>query len=291
MKAKVFGQAMGACLAVMALGWSVLWAQQPAPPDLPQKLPRPQEAVSKSFFLGVQCEPAPQYVKKHVLNTDYGLLVRDVMPNSPAAKAGIQQGAILLQANGKPLATPAALQQAVQQSKGKPMKLLLWQQGKKQELLVQPKQLDWRRFPRTATSLPQFPAFPPVWFMPPGMDFFPGTKGQPKIPDDVSIRIEKPAGKPAQVRVQRGKEVWVAPLDQLHKLPPEPRRWIRRLLGTALSWPFEPMPMEQWEVPPFPPSAMPPEFQQQLQQMNRRLQQLHKRLQQLEQRLQQPREE
>ncbi|GEM_PF-6092880 len=269
-------------LALLVLGGGLLQAQQPQPQEALR------DVVAQSYFLGVQCEPAPDYVKKHVLNVDHGLLVRAVVPNSPAAKAGIQQGAILLQANGKPLATPAALRQVVRNSQGKEIKLLLWQQGKKQQLAIKPKKLDFG----VGAEFPWFPGGFPGWAVPPEIQMFSGMWGSSgKIPEDVSIRIEKPAGKPAHVRVQRGKEVWEAPLNQLNKLPREPRRWVRRLLGRGV-FPFPEMPPAGMMTPPFSPEQMMPPmpqgFQQRLQRLNQRLQQLQKRLEQLERRLAPP---
>ncbi len=264
---------------VLALGAGFALAQQqPEPPGPQDRPPFPApgpEGSRPGYFLGVQCEPAPDYVKKHVLNTDHGLVVRMVIPDSPAAKAGIEQGAVLLQADETPLTTPEVLRRIIQASKGKPVKLLVWQRGKKKTLTVTPKQMDL--FSQRPQELPWEGVFPaPPW---PGMEMFFGPVG--KIPDDVSIRIEKPAGKPAQVRVQRGKEVWVAPLKQLNKLPREPRRWVRALLaGVSMPWPMPPA-MDVPEMP-LPPRGPEEDFQRQLERLRQQLQQMQRRLERLE---------
>ncbi len=270
---KVLASLPTAGLVLAALAAGALRAQQPATPD------RPVEPAAR-YFLGVQCEPAPEYVKKHVLNTDHGLVVRVVLPDSPAAKAGVERGAILLRANDKPLTTPAVLRQVVQQSGGKEVKLLLWQQGKKQQLAVKPNKLDaifggFGQFPFEAMQPPPGMPEPPMF-----VAGFWGLRG--KIPADVAIRIEKPAGKPAQVRVQRGKEVWEAPLDELNKLPREPRNWVRRLLSRGIPGFFPGVFPEEFSPPSsaFPEPALPPskEVREQLNQLQQRLQRLERQL-------------
>ena len=61
-----------------------------------------------------------------------GVLVSQVQENSPAAKAGVREGDVLLQFNGKPVSSPGELQAIVEQCKiGAPQKLDVLRDGKR----------------------------------------------------------------------------------------------------------------------------------------------------------------
>jgi serine protease Do len=65
-------------------------------------------------WLGVSIQPlTPELAKSFGAKDDKGVLVSDVMPDSPAAKAGLQAGDILLEFEGKKLEGPSDLQRAV----------------------------------------------------------------------------------------------------------------------------------------------------------------------------------
>ena len=61
-------------------------------------------------FLGVTIQPVePAMAKAFGLSHGGGALVGDVTPNSPAAKAGLQRGDVILQLNGQPISGPEDL--------------------------------------------------------------------------------------------------------------------------------------------------------------------------------------
>ncbi|MGH7391372.1 MAG: Do family serine endopeptidase [Candidatus Rokuibacteriota bacterium] len=65
-------------------------------------------------WLGVSIQAlTPELAKSFGAKTDKGVLVSDVVPDSPAAKAGVQPGDILLEFEGKKMEGPADLQRAV----------------------------------------------------------------------------------------------------------------------------------------------------------------------------------
>src|SRR5262245_6564806 len=65
-------------------------------------------------WLGVSIQPlTPELAKSFGAKGDKGVLVSDVVPDSPAAKAGLKSGDILLEFNGKKMEAPADLQRAV----------------------------------------------------------------------------------------------------------------------------------------------------------------------------------
>ena len=68
-------------------------------------------------YLGVMIQPVTQDVAEQFkLKVHHGVLVREVRDNTPAAKAGVQPGDVILQFAGKPVNTPRELQNIVEES-------------------------------------------------------------------------------------------------------------------------------------------------------------------------------
>jgi serine protease Do len=79
-------------------------------------------------WLGVQIQPlTPELAREFSAKDVRGVLVSDVVPDSPAAKAGIQRGDVLIEFDGKKLETPVDLQRAVGLfSPGQSARLKVW---------------------------------------------------------------------------------------------------------------------------------------------------------------------
>ncbi len=69
---------------------------------------------------------------------DSGVKVQDVLPGSPAAKAGLQEGDLLQEVGSKPVRDFAGLQKAIQESGGKPLTIELLRDGEKRTIKVVP---------------------------------------------------------------------------------------------------------------------------------------------------------
>jgi serine protease Do len=84
----------------------------PAPPDWPG-FGRGQRPA----FLGVQTQPlTPEWKKQFPVGTDTGVVVTEVLPNSPAAKAGLKPNDVITAVNDRAVQEPAQLREAVQQA-------------------------------------------------------------------------------------------------------------------------------------------------------------------------------
>jgi serine protease Do len=71
------------------------------------------------------------------LNLDHGVIVMKVFPGSPAEKAGLQPGDIILAVNGKPVQSITQLQFAIMKTPpGKKVKLTILRNDKKMEITV-----------------------------------------------------------------------------------------------------------------------------------------------------------
>ncbi|MEQ1906234.1 MAG: PDZ domain-containing protein [Pirellulaceae bacterium] len=69
-----------------------------------------------------------------------GLVVSDVVPDSPAAGAGIQANDILVNCNGNPITTVEAINAMIQEIKSNPAKFTLIRTGQSMEIEVTPRQ-------------------------------------------------------------------------------------------------------------------------------------------------------
>ena len=79
-------------------------------------------------WLGVAIQPVtPEVADSLGLKAAEGALVATVTPDSPAAKAGVRQGDVVLRYEGKPVATPRDLSRAVADTRvGSKSKLTVW---------------------------------------------------------------------------------------------------------------------------------------------------------------------
>ena len=82
-------------------------------------------------YIGVGIEPlTPALAKQFDLKNDQGALIDDVVPNSPAAKAGLRSGDVVLQFNGKPIADSRRLSLAVATvAPGEKVPVRIWRDG------------------------------------------------------------------------------------------------------------------------------------------------------------------
>jgi serine protease Do len=89
-------------------------------------------------YLGVGIQPVtPALAKKFELKNDHGALVTEVKPNSPAAKAGVESGDVILQFDGKTVADPRHLQLEVAAvAPGVKVPLRVWRDGSNKTLEV-----------------------------------------------------------------------------------------------------------------------------------------------------------
>ncbi len=90
----------------------------------------------KRGYIGTQIQPVDATIAKHLnVKVREGSLVRLVMPNSPADKAGVEPGDVILKLNGQAIIDPASLQGVVEQlTVGKSYPLEILREGKKQTL-------------------------------------------------------------------------------------------------------------------------------------------------------------
>lgn len=93
------------------------------------------------WHIGVACAPVNAMLREHLdLPKDSGLIVTEVLGDSPAAKAGIRKNDIVVSANQQMTGTQQALIEAVQKAgtDGKPLVMEIIHHGKRGTVTVQP---------------------------------------------------------------------------------------------------------------------------------------------------------
>lgn len=90
----------------------------------------PAEDESPRYFIGVQANPVDDALRSHVKLGEGGLIVREIVQDSPAAKAGLEVGDILLQVGEKPLADVDTLMTVVQEIGPKPAEVKILRGGR-----------------------------------------------------------------------------------------------------------------------------------------------------------------
>src|SRR6266545_6325174 len=111
----------------------------PAPPGVPARPGRHEKAPKVPMtFLGVETSPVPSVVSEQLgLAKGFGLVVDYVVPDSPAAKAAIQQNDILKMLNDQILIEPSQLRKLLQTfSEGTDVTLTILRKGQEQKITV-----------------------------------------------------------------------------------------------------------------------------------------------------------
>jgi hypothetical protein len=112
---------------------------QPPPPGIPARPSRREKPPKVPVtFLGVETSQVPSVVSEQLgLAKGFGLVVDYVVPNSPAATAGVQQNDILKMLNDQILIEPSQLRKLLQTfSDGADVTLTILRKGQEQKVTV-----------------------------------------------------------------------------------------------------------------------------------------------------------
>jgi hypothetical protein len=302
MKLKLILNAAVAALAVLWIHAGFVQAEpdKPSPEETRQQESRQQEFQQqggpRDYWIGVQCSPVedPALRVQLGLERHEGMLVDDVLPDGPAAKAGLKRFDVLISADGVRLRNVHSLQQAINDAPGDDVKLEFYRGGKRQTVAVH--RVERPRLPgefqpvmpqRDRDAVRQWldslrngePGVPPraLHFFGPGFVMPPA---EATLPDDMSVSIMRQGKQPAKIVVKQGEQTWETTEDKLSELPSEVRREVEKLLPPNMP-PFNPM--QPMPGPALPSRRMPEQLDRPLQDINRQLEQMRKRLDQLEQ--------
>lgn len=298
-----------AAACFMALSLVLVGAAPAAEP--PEKEPGPAIVIeggapgehaaepASEYYIGVLAQPVDGTLRAQLkLPEGQGLVVAQVLPESPAAKAKLQQHDVLLRAGDKPLAAVTDLVSALEAGKDKKLRLEVIREGKKIEVEVTPVKRP------AGMKLPPMPAAPPgvdlnVWRQwmeqnpagGPGRPpmrfrvFQPGAVLPPAtpLPGNISIAVSKQGDQPAKIHVERGDEKWDVAENELDKLPRDIRPHVERMLGQGAAGRVQVLPLPQGR--PVEQAKPAPGVEKRLEEMNRQIQQLQKSVDELRKRL------
>lgn len=192
-------------------------------------------------------------LRAHVdLPADVGLLVVEIVPDGPAAKAGLKKYDILLRANDADLHQMTELIELVGTEGAKKGQIAvdILRHGDRETVYITPEERPasaqqplggemGNGMGMTGELLGQLQGRGPMFqFRNFGPGVIIGGQGLTSIPNGVAVSIQKEAGKPTQITVKRGDESWEVVGDDaesLKKLPEDLRPFVEQMLqGDAL---------------------------------------------------------
>jgi PDZ domain-containing protein len=215
-------------------------------PNLLQGL---KSEIGGKYWIGVSCEPASAALHAQLpdLPEKAGLVVQQVIADSPAAKAGIKANDILFAAGDKSLAQIADLSGAIAAGKDAELSIKLLRGGKTMTITVTPEEqkLSGLKLNELApddkalrlwVNQVQPDALNPLVLRDLRIATADGTTLTPwankhELPDDMTVDIHREGKKPAKITVKKGHLKWEIDEDQLEKLPDDVRKVVETLLG------------------------------------------------------------
>ena len=213
------------------------------------------------YWLGLAVSPpSPALQSQLKLAKNEGLVVDSVQPDSPAAKAGIQQHDVLLKANDKPLSRTRDLIELINQGKEAKLTLEMIRAGKRETIAATPAKRPATE-PLVANGVPaadinamrawvqkidptmhegqamQFHIVGPGQILPPGgphANRKVTIKTEATLADGYRVEITRHDADPAQVVVTQGKEKWEGTDKDLSKIPEKVRGDVEKMLRPQL---------------------------------------------------------
>lgn len=181
----------------------------------------------RRFFLGLQLAPLPDVLKSQ-LKLENGVVVQAVIPESPAAKAGVEVHDIVLASGDKKFQQPEDLIACVEESKGKEVELQLLRGGKETKATIKPGDAPAAfNVPVSPPEAPQTARF----FVRPGI-VLKTPAAEHRIPHDMTIKVHKDGEAPAKIVVTHDGKTYETTADKLDVLPEPIRPHIERMLGS-----------------------------------------------------------
>jgi membrane-associated protease RseP (regulator of RpoE activity) len=206
-------------------------------PIAPAESAAPQEPV---YWIGLRGRSVEDAVLRTQLQLaeGTGIAIEDVVPDSPAEKAGLRKHDIILRANDDMVDSMETLQQHVQTGKDKPIELKILRLGKEETVTVTPAQRpqDFEQLAGPETGIPGVGAFDDdlgrllqqlqgAAGRPGGMRVFgPGMvlNGRQMdlntMPNGMSVSVAREGDGPAQITVKKGEQTWTLSSDDAKAL-------------------------------------------------------------------------
>lgn len=227
--------------------------ESPGPHLGPLQSVMPQPVNPSDYWLGIGFRPLEEALRTQLgLPEGQGLLVDQVMPETPAARAEVKRHDVVLKADGKPLGELQELIDAVDAAKDGELSLEIIRGGKPVTIKVKPEKRPETTDPRFQPAVPGHPGwddmtrrFEKFWsdpgkrppyrlrFFNPGVILPRGALIHAPLPGNLSVTIRKQGDEPAKIEVQRDDETWSVDENGLDTLPPDIAVHVKRMLGSV----------------------------------------------------------
>lgn len=254
-----------AVFSTLAFGFGSAYAQNDSDFFRNRRLQRPdglrarinwaadEQRQADEYWIGIGGKSVDAALAAHLgLDENEGVIVNDVVENSPAAKGDLKKHDVIVKIGDAKISGIADVQKAVKEHEGTEMSVTVIRAGKELTVEITPefrpeRFKDSREAPEGALNFgPWMPKSPEeAWsmrFFGPGVITFGNERAE--FPAGLSIAIKKDSDKPAKITVKRGDDSWEASEDELDKLPEDVRRHVERLLGRLPAPVFEKLPMQ-----------------------------------------------
>jgi hypothetical protein len=276
-----------------------------------------QQLELGKYWIGVQINDVSQALRSQLnLEEGRGVLIGEVLPESPASKAGVKQYDILLAIGYQKIGNNDDVLKTIKNAEGKELRLTLLRGGSERSLTVTPAERPNRdvvvRVPqkgedvaRWVENFQQFQQGIPRGWTDPNLQFnvvkpgqawvFPGQDwriAQPAttLPEDLSISVTREGKRPARIKIQQKERLIETTEDKLEEIPEDLRRYVQPMLGRTratlrrqANWSDALIPASPGkEAPQQRVRRLPPESGQNIEQ---RLESLERRFKELQQSL------
>jgi len=215
-----------------------------------------EEAPTSEYWIGIALGELPEVAKKQ-LKLEHGLVVDDVLPDSPAAKAEFKQHDVLVRAGELVLDQPTDILKAVDEAKDKEMRIIVLRDGKELTLQVTPQKRpkseasELRKVETLEARLPggaiqkseealrelkgrEGGQAVELHFAHPGVVQRTYTLKVAELPKNLKISITRDGDGPAKIHVEREGKEWDATSDKLNDLPNDVRSQVEQMLSTVI---------------------------------------------------------
>lgn len=238
---------------------------KPAGDVLAVRVADPNQTQRDEFgthWIGVHINDVSPALRSQLnLEKDRGVLIGEVLPESPASKAGIKQYDILLAIGETKVGRNEEVMKAVKEADGKELKLTLLRGGSLLSLTVTPAERPKSDVVLRATERPQdvaqwieaFPqlrsdAQPGLVMDVPGLQFDVVKPGQAwlfpdqdfqialpstELPEDLKVSVTREGKQPAKITIRQDEREIETTEDKLDEVPEDLRKYVEPMLGRA----------------------------------------------------------
>jgi len=217
-----------------------------------------EEAPTSEYYIGIALGELPEVAKKQ-LKLEHGLVVDDVLPDSPAARAEFKQHDVLVRAGELVFDQPTDILKAVDEAKDKEMRIIVLRDGKEMTLKVTPAKrpkpeagderkvetLDARApsgvIQRLEEALQELKRQDGatralgLYFPRPGIVAQRVQSAKlVELPKNLKISITRDGDGPAKIHVERDGKEWNTTDDKLMDLPEDVRGHVEQMLSKVI---------------------------------------------------------